>query len=72
VERSPAFLDVEHVQEVLDEMRRLMGPTADVRKLLLGDPSWLTRVERGQKRLGQHPDSDWHELTDGSMLTGGQ
>jgi hypothetical protein len=55
VEAQPKFLDLEHVQEVLQELGRLM-PGTDVAALLLRDPSWLTRVERGQKRLGQHPD----------------
>ena len=40
---------------MLEELRRLMpsqGPVA----LLLQDPSWMLRVERGSKRLGQPPD----------------
>ena len=49
------FLDVEAVREVLEEMRRLM-PQADARAALRRDPGWLTRVERGVRRLGPHPD----------------
>jgi hypothetical protein len=49
------FLDVEGVQEVLAELQRLM-PQHDPRQVLLADPTWLLRVERGQKRLGSHPD----------------
>ena len=49
------FLDVEGVREVLAEMQRLM-PNQDARAALARDPSWLTRVERGVKRLGAHPD----------------
>lgn len=49
------FLDVEGVSEVLEEMARLM-PKADPKAVLLRDPSWLMRVERGVKRLGPHPD----------------
>lgn len=60
VEQQPLFLDTERVSEVLVEMKRLLGGS-DARQLLLSDPGWLTRVERGQKRLGQHPDSDLNE-----------
>ncbi len=49
------FLDVEGVLEVLEEMERLM-PKANSKMVLLRDPSWLMRVERGVKRLGPHPD----------------
>lgn len=49
------FLDSEAVGEVLEEMRRLM-PNQDPAVMLLRDPSWLLRVERGAKRLGQSPD----------------
>ena len=44
------------VGEVLSELRRLM-PAADPVATLLGDPSWLLRVERGRKRLGDDPDT---------------
>lgn len=60
VQEFPVLLDVEGVEEVLEEMRRLM-PAADVQGLLRRDPSWIMRVQRGQKRLGQHPDSDLNE-----------
>lgn len=50
------FLDVEGVGEVLQEMGRLLPAGTDVKRLLVQDPSWMMRVERGQKRLGQHPD----------------
>ena len=49
------MLDSEAVGEVLAELRRLM-PGQDPADLLLRDPSWLLRVERGSKRLGQSPD----------------
>ncbi|GAB4820354.1 hypothetical protein N2152v2_007400 [Parachlorella kessleri] len=55
IEDNPGLLDAEAVSEVLEELRRLMpsqGPVA----LLLQDPSWMLRVERGSKRLGQPPD----------------
>ncbi|KAK9917180.1 hypothetical protein WJX75_001602 [Coccomyxa subellipsoidea] len=50
--QEPRFLDVEGVSEVLEEMERLM-PKANPKTVLLRDPSWLMRVERGVKRLGQ-------------------
>ncbi|CAL8464994.1 g4529 [Coccomyxa elongata] len=50
--QEPRFLDVEGVLEVLEEMERLM-PKANSKMVLLRDPSWLMRVERGVKRLGQ-------------------
>ena len=49
------FVDAEAVEEVLEEMSRLM-PKQDPKMVLLRDPSWLLRVERGTKRLGPHPD----------------
>jgi len=48
-------VDAEAVQEVLEEMGRLM-PGKDAKMVLLQDPGWLLRVERGTKRLGPHPD----------------
>lgn len=42
--------------EVLEELRRLM-PGKDPVATLLRDPSWLLRVERGRKRLGDDPDT---------------
>ncbi|PSC71746.1 ATP-dependent zinc metalloprotease FTSH mitochondrial [Micractinium conductrix] len=56
VTAQPRFLDAELVGEVLSELRRLM-PAADPVATLLGDPSWLLRVERGRKRLGDDPDT---------------
>ncbi|EIE20528.1 hypothetical protein COCSUDRAFT_48546 [Coccomyxa subellipsoidea C-169] len=50
--QEPRFLDVEGVSEVLEEMERLM-PKANPKTVLLRDPSWLMRVERGVKNLGQ-------------------
>ena len=52
---SRRFVDAEAVEEVLEEMSRLM-PKQDPKMVLLRDPSWLLRVERGTKRLGPHPD----------------
>ena len=51
----PLLLDTERVQEVLDDIKLLM-PTADARQLLRRDPTWLTRAERGRKRMGPDPD----------------
>jgi hypothetical protein len=50
------LLDSEAVSEVLMELRRLMANQDPVR-LLLSDPSWMLRVERGPKRLGVSPDT---------------
>ena len=46
---------MEAVEEVLEEMSRLM-PKQDPKMVLVRDPAWLLRVERGTKRLGPHPD----------------
>lgn len=51
-----SLLDGELVQEVLDELHRLM-PKQDPRQTLLRDPSYISKVERGTKRLGPHPDT---------------
>ncbi len=56
MEAQPGLLDLEAVGEVLQEMRRLMPAGTDCAAMLAADPGWLTRVERGQRRLGQHPD----------------
>lgn len=48
-------------QDALEEMRRFMGSAADVKAVMAADPGWLLRVERGPKRLGEHPDSDLNE-----------
>ena len=54
-----SLLDAELVQEVLDELHRLM-PKSDPKQILLRDPSYISKVERGTKRLGPHPDTMWH------------
>ncbi|DBB03641.1 hypothetical protein WJX82_008762 [Trebouxia sp. C0006] len=56
VEEYPSLLDAELVQETLDELSRLM-PKSDPKQTLLRNPSWVTKVERGPKRLGPHPHS---------------
>lgn len=56
VVKQPRFLDAELVDEVLAELRRLM-PAVDPVATLLNDPSWLLRVERGRRRLGDDPDT---------------
>ena len=50
------FLATDCVEEVLADMARLM-PKVDTVALLLSDPGWLLRVQRGQRWLGEHPDS---------------
>lgn len=49
------FLDAEAVEEVLGELQRLM-PKQDNTRFLINNPDWITKVERGPKRLGPHPD----------------
>lgn len=49
------FLDAEAVEEVLGELQRLM-PKQDNKRFLINNPDWITKVERGPKRLGPHPD----------------
>jgi hypothetical protein len=44
------------VGQVLQDMVRLLPAGMDCEALQAADPGWLTRVERGQRRLGQHPD----------------
>lgn len=56
VEACPRMLQAEIVEEVLIELERLM-PGKDAKAILLADPSWLLRVERGTKRMGDHPDA---------------
>ncbi len=51
-----SLLDAELVQEALNELTRLM-PNSDPKQTLLRNPSYVTKVERGPKRLGPHPDS---------------
>lgn len=54
IEKQPRFVNPEHVNDVLDELRRLM-PKRDARSTLVDDPSWLLKVERGTKYMGPHP-----------------
>ena len=49
------LLDAEAVEEVLGELQRLM-PNQDNKRFLINNPGWMTKVERGPKRLGPHPD----------------
>jgi hypothetical protein len=56
VAEQPLFLDIECVKEVVAELRLLM-PGVDVVALLRADPEWLLRAQRGQRWLGQNPDS---------------
>lgn len=53
---------MECVEEVLLDMRRLLPAGTDVAAMLVADPSWLLRVQKGQRWLGEHPDSDPGEL----------
>ena len=50
------FLEPECVADVVDNLRHLV-PVRTPRDLLLEDPSWLLRAQRGQRWLGEHPDS---------------
>lgn len=50
------FLETECVEEVLENLGRLV-PGRPARDLLLDDPTWLLRAQRGQRWLGEHPDS---------------
>lgn len=63
VEAQPLFLVTQCVREVLDEIHRLM-PAQDAAALLIQDPDWLLRVQRGQQWLGLHPDSQAGEQID--------
>ncbi|CAD7695303.1 unnamed protein product [Ostreobium quekettii] len=56
VDKHPGLLDIEAVEEVLDELRRMMPSGTDVRKMLANDPTLLLSAGRGTKRLGDHPD----------------
>eukprot|EP01023_Acetabularia_acetabulum_P061815 TRINITY_DN751_c0_g2_i1.p1 TRINITY_DN751_c0_g2~~TRINITY_DN751_c0_g2_i1.p1 ORF type:complete len:235 (-),score=28.48 TRINITY_DN751_c0_g2_i1:364-1068(-) len=57
IEREPRFLDSEGVEEALRELNRLLGNQVNIRDMLFKDPSYLLKVERGQKRLGENPDA---------------
>ncbi|WIA20357.1 hypothetical protein OEZ85_006188 [Tetradesmus obliquus] len=61
VEAQPLLLVTPCVEEVLADIRRLL-PGRDAEQLLAADPDWVLRVQRGQRWLGQHPDSDPGEL----------
>lgn len=63
VEVQPLFLVTECVEQVLGEIQRLM-PNANAAALLVSDPDWLLRVQRGQQWLGLHPDSQLGEQVD--------
>jgi hypothetical protein len=43
------------VREALDMLRTLM-PKKDPRATLIATPHFMSRVERGQRRLGANPD----------------
>jgi hypothetical protein len=53
---EPRILDAEGVEQVLHELKRLLPSTERPSAVLRGDPSWMTRVERGRQRLGDDPD----------------
>lgn len=71
VEVQPLFLVTECVREVLAEIQRLM-PKSNAAALLMSDPDWLLRVQRGQQWLGLHPDSQLGEQVDWKPPTSGQ
>jgi hypothetical protein len=58
VESEPRLLDSEIVEEALAELERLMPDGTNCRAMLLNDTSILFRVQRGQKRIGENPDSE--------------
>ena len=57
LQEQPLLLDSECVGEALGELERLLPSTTNVRHMLLRDPAYLLRVQRGQRRIGVHPDS---------------
>lgn len=57
VQEQPLLLDSECVEEALAELERLFPANTNVRHMLLRDPAYLLRVQRGQRRIGAHPDS---------------
>lgn len=57
VQEQPLLLDSERVGEALEELERLFPATTNVKHMLLRDPAYLLRVQRGQSRIGVHPDS---------------
>eukprot|EP00775_Hariotina_reticulata_P005263 gene5263-5498_t len=58
VEAQPLFLVTPCVEQVMQEISRLMPSCKDPAALLVSDPDMLLRLQRGQKYLGMHPDSD--------------
>jgi hypothetical protein len=57
-EQQPAFLDSDGVSDALLEIKRLMPTGTDASAMLRRDPSFLLRVQRGQRYLGENPDAD--------------
>jgi hypothetical protein len=56
VQAQPLLLDSECVEETLKELELLFA-RKNVANMLLRDPSYMLRVQRGQKRIGVHPDA---------------
>lgn len=54
VQDQPLLLDSECVAEALAELERLFPATTNVRHMLLRDPTYLLRVQRGKNRIGVH------------------
>jgi hypothetical protein len=57
VQAQPLLLDSECVGEALAELERLFPASTNVKHMLLRDPAYMLRVQRGQNRIGVHPDS---------------
>uniref|UniRef100_A0A061RH13 Uncharacterized protein n=1 Tax=Tetraselmis sp. GSL018 TaxID=582737 RepID=A0A061RH13_9CHLO len=55
VEQYPRILDAGAVEEALSMLRAVM-PGKDPRATLVASPSFISRVERGGRRLGDNPD----------------
>lgn len=55
------YLEPECVADVVDNLGHLI-PGKAPRELLLDDPSWLLRAQRGQRWLGEHPDSTMESI----------
>lgn len=72
VETQPLFLVTECVQEVLAEIQRLIPGQQNAAALLVSDPDWLLRVQRGQKWLGLHPDSQLGEQVEWQAPVAGE
>eukprot|EP00892_Ulva_mutabilis_P000923 jgi/Ulvmu1/10831/UM007_0005.1 len=54
---QPLLLDSEGVSEALEELLRLMPAGTNVQAMLMRDPDYILRVQRGQKRIGLNPDA---------------